>query len=169
MSKKNLGLSEWAQIAEIVGSVAVVISLIFVGLEVRNAAEQLEQASDSTADSVNSQMSLMIGSDPELAALVHRGEWEPEALTPEEMFRFENLALPRLAAWENTHAAYLAGEFSESGWQDWDRFFRMRFGRPGYGVVYEKYRFGFDRESRSYFAEVFGMENWDEYSEPETP
>ena len=33
-------LEKWALIAEIIGAVAIVVSLIFVGLEIRNGADQ---------------------------------------------------------------------------------------------------------------------------------
>ena len=43
----NPKLSDWASIAEIIGAVAIVISLVFVGLEIRNGAQQTEQNTDA--------------------------------------------------------------------------------------------------------------------------
>jgi len=38
----KLRLSEWASIADIVGAAAIVVSLLFVGLQIRNSARQTE-------------------------------------------------------------------------------------------------------------------------------
>lgn len=38
----KLRLSEWANIADIVGAAAIVVSLLFVGLQIRNSARQTE-------------------------------------------------------------------------------------------------------------------------------
>lgn len=42
---KKLTLSEWTNIAEIIGMIAVIISLIFVGFEIRQNTAQVEAAS----------------------------------------------------------------------------------------------------------------------------
>ena len=48
-------LERWALIAEIVGGVAIVLSLIFVGLQVRQSAEQTALNTDAIrADAIQS-------------------------------------------------------------------------------------------------------------------
>ncbi|MDX1461405.1 MAG: hypothetical protein R3348_10155, partial [Xanthomonadales bacterium] len=37
----NLSLSEWASIAEVIGAIGVVISLIFVGVQVRENTDEI--------------------------------------------------------------------------------------------------------------------------------
>ena len=67
---RRFQLSDWAQIAEILGAVAVVASLIFVGLEVRHATEQLRLASDVNSDLNNAQLSIHIASNEDLSKLI---------------------------------------------------------------------------------------------------
>lgn len=155
----KLGLAGWAQIAEIVGGFAIIASLIFVGLEVRHATQQLQLSSDINADLDNADLSIRIAESPELSHLVWKAERDPESLSDEEMARFENLALPRLAMWENTYDSFLAGNFTESGWLQWDTFYRSRFNKPGYRLVYVRFRYGFGQDSREYFSDVFEIED----------
>jgi hypothetical protein len=155
----KLGISEWAKIAEIAGGIAIIASLIFVGYELRQASQQLRLSSDIDADMTNAGLSIRIAESPELSDLVYRGEQKPETLSDEQMHRFANIALPRLAMWENTYDSYLLGNVSEEDWLAWDIFLRLRFNKPGYRYVYEKYRAGFGKRSLNYFAEVFGLDD----------
>ena len=148
-------LAEWASIAEIIGSIAVVASLIFVGLELRQASEQLQLISDIEADLSNASLSIRIAESPELSDLIYRGERDPESLSDQELDRFTNIALPRLAIWENTYDSYLIGNLSESDWKAWDTFYRARWNWPGYKYIYLKYQIGFGNRSLEYFADVF--------------
>ena len=112
----KLGISEWAKIAEIAGGIAIIASLIFVGYELRQASQQLRLSSDIDADMTNAGLSIRIAENPELSDLVYRGEQKPETLSDEQMQRFANIALPRLAMWENTYDSYLLGNVSEEDW-----------------------------------------------------
>ena len=154
---KKLALSEWAKIAEIVGGIAIIASLIFVGYELRHATQQLQLNSDIDADMTNAGLSIRIAENPELSDLVYRGERQPETLSDEQLDRFVNIALPRLAMWENTYDSYLVGNVSEEDWLAWDTFFQLRWNKPGYKYVYAKYRAGFGKRSSSYFADVFEL------------
>lgn len=153
----KFGLSEWAKVAEIVGGVAIIASLVFVGIELRHTTAQLMLNSDIDADMSNAALSIRIAENEELSALVYRGEREPESLSDEEMERFVNIALPRLGMWENTYDMFFAGNMSQADWDAWDVFFRLRWNRPGYSYVYSKYRAGFGMRSDPYFSEVFGL------------
>lgn len=154
---RKLGLSDWAHIAEIIGGVAIIASLVFVGIELRETNEQLMLSSDANADFSNISLTVRIAENPELSELVFRAERQPGSLTELEMWRFENIALPRLAIWENTFDGYQAGNMDEESWLAWDRFFRLRWGLPGYKVVYENFRVGFGPNSDGYFEDVFGL------------
>jgi len=155
---KKLGLADWAHVAEIFGGVAIIASLIFVGIELRQTTEQLILTSDIDADLANITLSVNIAANDELSDLVYRGERDPQSLTDQEMARFENIAVPRLAIWENTYQLYLFGNLTEADWKGWDAYYRLRWNFPGYAVVYRKFRGGFGNKSVGYFEDVFGLE-----------
>jgi len=153
----KLGLSDWANIAEIIGGIAIIASLIFVGLELRQTTAQMRLSSDIGADASNISLSVRIAENAELSDIVFRGENDPGSLTDFEMARFENVALPRIAMWENTFDLYEAGNMSETDWKSWDEFNRLRWQKPGYKVVYEKFRAGFGKRSAPYFEALFDL------------
>lgn len=74
--------------AEIVGAIAVVVSLLFLALEVRRNRNAMESASvDTLVEGFNSTNALL-ASDPELAAIWIKGMGEPTSLTEVESMRF---------------------------------------------------------------------------------
>lgn len=154
----KLGLSEWAKIAEIIVGIAIIASLVFVGIELRSASEQIILSSDIDADMSNAELSIRIAENPELSDLMFRGARNPESLNEVEMARFENIALPRLAMWENTFDLYVAGNMSEADWLAWDEFNRLRWDLPGYKAVYARFRVGFGKRSALYFEDLWDLE-----------
>jgi len=119
------------------------------------------------ADLTNASLSIRIAESPELSDLVYRGERDPDSLADQEIDRFANIALPRLAMWENTYDSYLLGNLSESDWEAWDTFYRTRWNLPGYRYMYLKYRIGFGKRSVGYFAEVFEIDESEMRREPQ--
>ncbi len=77
MSTENL--QKWALVAEIAGGIAVVLSLIFVGLEIRQSSEEtlqntraLEVSAYQDLISQISTMNMLVISDPSFAELYDR-------------------------------------------------------------------------------------------------
>jgi len=74
-------LQEWANLAEIIGSVAIITSLIFVGLEVRQNTVAIQS---SAAQSVHENFAgwyLAAESHPELLAVSTKGIRDYDSLT----------------------------------------------------------------------------------------
>ena len=75
-------------VAEIVSAIAVVVSLLFLALEVRRNRNATESASVATlAEGFNSTNALL-ASDPELSAIWIKGMSDPTSLTEVESMRF---------------------------------------------------------------------------------
>ena len=145
-------LERWALIAEIVGGVAIVLSLIFVGLQVRQSAEQTALNTDairadaiqSLVDQISLQHTLML-ENPQLAELRTR------------IFR--------------------GGDFNSDMERDQlDNFFRLSF-RHG-ELAYRMYELGIIDEAdlislgsypRVFSQTSFGRPIWEVYSRILTP
>jgi len=93
----KLKLSKLASIAEIIGAFAVVISLIYVGVQVRDSASAVRSAAANDANVAMQSWYLQIGSDQQTSNLWWRAITSEEALSDEEEFQFIMM----------THAAFL--------------------------------------------------------------
>ena len=111
-------LMDIASIAEVVGAVAIVVSLIYVGVEVNDSTRAVRSA---TANETTTSISLWynnIGSDTQVAELFARGMANPESFQPGEQLQFyyllHSIMLQLQAAYYLSEEGTLDPELSES-------------------------------------------------------
>lgn len=116
-------LNTWVAIAEIMSAVAVVISLIYVGLEIRRST--LESDADIQAEllSYTVQRRYLVVESSDLAALMAKGYTDPTRLSPDEVLRFQSYIELFYVAWERAYMARTAGVFSEEHFDEWNNWF----------------------------------------------
>jgi len=81
-------LSELASIAEIIGAFAVVISLVYVGIQVRDSTGAVRAASANDANVALQNWYLEIGTDQQTSEIFYKALMSEEALLASEEFQF---------------------------------------------------------------------------------
>ena len=81
-------LSDLASIAEIIGAFAVVVSLIYVGVQVNDNSSAVRSAAANDANAAMQNWYLEIGSSQQTSELFYRALTSPEALPDEQEFQF---------------------------------------------------------------------------------
>ncbi len=128
---KSLGLSDWANLAEIVASIVIVVSLGYVGLEIKQNTLALQNESHrSTLEMMNSGQ-IVLATDAEFHRIYVLGLESPAELNDVEWSRFVQFMLPRLGAWEYLFLAKLEGSVSPGAWAAFDPYFREVICEPG--------------------------------------
>lgn len=125
---KKFDFAAWAAIAEIVGSIAVVISLVFVGYSVhRNTAEIYVSNENFFYQLLDDEFSDLAG-DGELATVLskHLGA---EALSDVESLRLGAHVSRLMNRWELAHSRHRLGIMPTDAWENWDRFYASEFQR----------------------------------------
>ena len=84
----KMKLKQWSSFAEIVGAFAVVISLVYVGIQVNDSASAVRAASANDANVALQSFYLQVGSDRETSSTRYRGLMSEQALTDEEEYQF---------------------------------------------------------------------------------
>lgn len=110
-------LKRLALIAEIVGGVAIVLSLLFVGIQIRASNKVAQSAMYQENVTAEIGIAELIGSDPELTRLYNAawtGGWD--LLQPEEAAQAQYLLLTTVRLWEAYYLQYSSGTLSEAGW-----------------------------------------------------
>ena len=115
-------LSDWVALAEIISAAAVVISLIYVGLEIRRST--LESEADIQAEllSYTVQRRTLVIESSDLSLLLANGYTDPTQLSPDESLRFQSYIELFYVAWERAYNTSVSGVFSEEqfdGWNNW--------------------------------------------------
>ena len=151
MNKKKL--ADWASIAEILTSVVVVVSLVYVGFELNQNTTAIQLSSHQGVIDRFSQADMMIASDKELHRIIASGERDPSSLSEEEWSRFSRYALPRIGDWEFLFLAERDNAISTVQWNAFERYFHHIACMSGYRKFWE--------ENRISYAQVF-QDNVDE-------
>ncbi len=115
---KRKSLAKWASIAEIIASIAVVMSLLTVAYSINQNTSAIEAAEESSfLNSWRNLTQLPFYTDAELAAIqlkVHSGE----ELTPLENKRWENYLRAVFDTWWQLHNSHQDGLISDDAWED---------------------------------------------------
>ncbi len=115
---RRITLAEWGSISEIIGAVAVVISLLFVAFSINRNTAAIEAAEESAfLEAWRNLTQLPFYTNSELAEIqlaVH----SREALTPVEAKRWENYLRAVFDTWWQLHNSHADGLVSDQAWSD---------------------------------------------------
>jgi hypothetical protein len=130
VSEPRSKLADWASVAEIIASIAVVLSLIYVATEVRQNTRAIEGAAFQELLHAAMPSLLTIAGDSALAEIIVRGEVDHTTLSSGEMVRFRSLVR---VYWKNFENAFLQRQRRLLGDDEWEGyvslicFTRLRF------------------------------------------
>lgn len=146
---KPKSLSEWASLAEVVASVAVVVSLVFVGLSIRQNTSALQGATENLIFERHTDLSMQFMLDPSLAALLVKMRSDDPQLSDIEAVRWEKYQLNLLDVWALAFNRHQSDLLADSEWVAWDGFFTDVFSNQAEALSIERWhemRFGYDPE-----------------------
>ena len=132
---KSKKLQYWAFVAEIIGSIAIIISLIYVGFEIRQNSKEVRAANRQSIASRVENFTLTASINPLIWA-PYDGNYE--SLSPE---RQSQLGLFNAAFFRNTEEAYLMyleGLLDEEYWQSRSAYFLVRMNAPHVKIYWEE-------------------------------
>ena len=115
-------IKTWAAIAEIISAVAVVFSLIYVGLEIRRTTVESDADIQAELLTYTHQRRILVIESDDLSHILNKGYDDLNGLNAEELIRFQYYVELHFVAWERAYMARQSGVFSEElydGWKDW--------------------------------------------------
>ena len=125
---------------ELVGALAVFISLIYLATQIRNSkrSDQINAASQAAA-SVDEWLGQIVR-DGELNSMFMRGQSDFDSLTPEEKNRFALLIVQLLRASEIVWQFYRSGAIESDYWSSFESTLQRIVGSEGGRRCYERNR-----------------------------
>ena len=129
---KKLALAEWASIAEIIGSIVVVVTLIVIGLELRQNTNALYSSSWQQVLDKLIDLDVTEGADAELAEIMRLGELHPERLSDAQRWRFDHIAQARLGQLEYAYLSKANGTLDDYHWGAMEGYLSVILCKPGY-------------------------------------
>ena len=108
-------------VGEILGALAVVVSLLYLAVQIRHGANATRAASRYASAQLTTDILVAIASDPEVASIFRRGQNDPDSLSDDEGLRFDMLLYAVFDQWEKYDSSiipmYLAQPGSQRFWE----------------------------------------------------
>ena len=114
-------LEEWAFVAQIVSAIAVIASLLFVGLQLRHAAAAIRATSSQAHSGLYTDLVQSIIDNADFARAWSIGVSEPGKLSEEEWVRFVAYASALFRLYESSRVQWLNGRLDEEHWHTIER------------------------------------------------
>lgn len=146
-------------ISQIVAVAAVLASLIFVGIQIRQNTEQAkrnEEAIKSAAAEAahRSFLDWYHNQTPESAEIFARSSDEFDAFTAKERFLFFANAMPFLMNLQEAHTKWIDGTLAEDRWRFWDKLASGIAISPAIERLWDVRSFMFSDTFQAYFNEA---------------
>jgi hypothetical protein len=139
-----------SDIAQALAAVATILSLIFVGVQIRqNTRATRAAAHHNVSDSLN-QLNLMFAGDGEVTNICLTGMQDRKALSPEEKWRFDSMMRAYMHVCETMFVQTELGSGDDSIRLAEEEGIRAMMASPGSREWWDENPYGFCAEFRSY-------------------
>lgn len=116
MRRKKMNWDAVGAIGEIIGAIAVVISVVYLAVQIRSGSEALSTNIRDSVFTSLSQWNYQLTADPEFAWMFHRGLTDFDSLDEKERPRFMHTCYGLFKVCENIYLHYLSGSVSAKDW-----------------------------------------------------
>ncbi|MEO8742129.1 MAG: hypothetical protein ABI365_02960 [Lysobacteraceae bacterium] len=116
-----MNLENISRISEIISSVAVVVSLVYVGLQVRQNTRALRATTYNAVTANSIAILTSMDTHPEYSEFLVRVQSGYDAATPAEKLRFHMCLLSAFRHWDNLLYQFRNGMLEREMWESYDR------------------------------------------------
>lgn len=126
-----MSLEQASLVAEIISAIAIIGSLIFVGVQLRQATRAMRNSSSQAHSAVYSSVIAPIIENGEFAAIWRRGLADPTTLSDDEWVRVVACTSAQFRFFESSRVQWLKGQLDEEHWQNIEAQVRSFVTQPG--------------------------------------
>ncbi|MDH4107422.1 MAG: hypothetical protein OEW35_03835 [Gammaproteobacteria bacterium] len=143
-------LDEWAQIAEIVAAFSVVVSLVFVGLQVRQNTTAVRSSAAQAIHENYAAWYLATEGDPALLAISIRGMRDYASLSDIERAQFIAQFMAFCSYTQNAYYKWKEGSLAPELWRGWEYTSMNFFSTDGGKAFWSERAYLFSDDFRAY-------------------
>lgn len=126
-----MSLDDLGNIGEFIGAAAVVVSLLYLGVQIRQNTRSLRAAAHQSITVHIAELNRTIVEHADVARIMERGLKDLSALSPEEQRRFHNYNSARFRHYDNLFYQYRAGMLEKSQWTGFHNLLAFHLMHPG--------------------------------------
>ena len=141
-------------IGQIVGAIAVVVSLIYLAREVRSSAHATQLASRHSMEDIFIRWSQQLADNQNLRELYYRGLHDFESLEGTDLVGFAQVMLQLFRAYEEAYYGHLEGDVDPRLWRGWEAAMRDINGYPGVQAYWRSRSHWYSEEFAKYINQL---------------
>ena len=145
-----MNLNDLANLGQIIGAVAVVISLFYVASQIRQNTNAVRSATAQTVHEHFANWYHLIAADAELAQIAANGLRDYASLSEQEKVRFVATFMSFLSYSQNAFLKWREGLLKPALWLGWEQVMMNLFGAPGGKALWKERSYLFGEEFRRY-------------------
>jgi hypothetical protein len=159
-----MSLEDWAAVAEIVGAIAVIATLIYLAIQVRQNTGAIQSSNAMVLHNDISDLARDVARDRELGDIIVRALVSTNELSPAEKIAAYGWFYTFLKTGELAHMRYRSGDLEKKYWDATLVFFRAYWQTPGFRAYWADRKAAFTADFQS------AVEGWiNETSDAITP
>jgi hypothetical protein len=149
-------LEDLGNIGEVVGGIAVIVSLLYLAWQIRQNTEAVRAS--AVDSSINHSMGVRqsIFESPELTHLYHEGSRDPASLSEEELFRFRLLCHNMLLSHWNIFSQSRFADLTSETWSSQRHVVKRMLSSEGGRWFWSNYRQEFEPSFQDEVDEILG-------------
>ena len=124
-------------VGEIIGAVAVLVTLIYLAIQIRKNTRAVEQESHRTLLQHQHAIWSLLLNNKELNDVVRRGENDPDDLSEDEWSDFVKYMFMYMNIWDATFQNFRSGNMDEAVYRSWDSGLRLVSRKVAYKRFWE--------------------------------
>lgn len=132
-----MSLEQASFIAQIISAVAIIASLIFVGVQLKQATRSMRNSSSQAHSAIYTGVIATIIDNGEFASIWRRGLGDPASLDEDEWVRFIACASAQFRFFESSRVQWLNGQLDGEHWQNIEAQVNSFASQPGIRAWWE--------------------------------
>jgi len=148
-----MNLNDLANLGQIIGAVAVVISLFYVASQIRQNTNAVRSATAQTVHEHFAKWYHLVAADDELSQIVAKGLRDYGSLSEKERVRFIAAFMSFLSYSQNAFLKWREGLLASPLWMGWQHVIMNLVGAPGGKAFWKDRAYMFGDEFRRYIED----------------
>jgi len=155
---KRLTLSDVGNLAEAFAAIGVIVSLIYLALQIQQNTNALRASSYQDVANGVTEFQMLVAQNKSLARIYLKGAEDPGQLTPEERTQFGMYLGMYFARFDTALELYHRGMIDDKAMTPYTRFMLYTLKMPGVADYWKQYQHFFSDDMRSYIRDKIGSD-----------
>lgn len=144
---EKFNYSKWSSVAEIIGTIAVVVSLLFVAHSIQRNTEEAQAQQLNDLYDANREIELALASDATWSEIVRRGNIQYSDLSESEKYRYRAYWMAHLNLWEQLIGRHGQGLVPQDSYEGWNAAYASFVGMSLSNDAWQLLKAGFPTQS----------------------